>query len=421
MHDRTHPPASKPVSRFDFAKAKTTIGDHGIPIHVINAGKHNIIRLEIIFKSGKWIEKVIGSSFFCSKLMLEGTKTRSSLKISEFFDRYGAYFEVHPGMDYVNFTLYTLNRHLETLLPVVFEVITKQTFPQEELETLKNIKIQQLKVEEEKNSFLASRNFRELVFGEKHPYGTDLTIESIENAINKKVLVEFYQDFLISGTEIIVSGDIREKHLHQILYVFDRMNYRSISIPEYDHISQKSKHIDISKDESLQVSLRYGSHMVNKGHEDYMDLLILNEILGGYFGSRLMKSIREEKGYTYGIFSSIVSLIHDAYFVIGSDVKKEFAEQAVMEIQKEIKKLQEEPVDNNEIDTVRNYMTGTFLSSLETSFALADKFKSTYFYGLDYSYYDQFLDRIANITPKRIQDLANQYFTPGNFNLVTVG
>jgi predicted Zn-dependent peptidase len=421
MPDRTHPPASEPVSRFDFPKAKTTISDNGIPVHVIKAGNHNIIRLEIILKSGKWIEEVIGSSFFCNKLMLEGTKTKSSLEISEFFDRYGAYFEVYPGMDFVNFTLYSLNRHLETLLPVVFEVITQPTLPPEELETLKNIKIQQLKVEEEKNSFVASRKFRELIFGGEHPYGTDLTIESIDNVINREVLVDFYKNFLVSSPEIIVSGDINEKHLDQILNVFNEMKYRKIDIPEYNRSSLKIHHLDILKDESVQVSLRYGIHMVNKGHNDYMDLLILNELFGGYFGSRLMKSIREEKGYTYGIYSSMVSLIHDAYFVIASDVKKEFSEQVVMEIQKEIRLLQEKPVANNEIDTVRNYMTGTFLSSLETSFALADKFKSTYLYGLDYSYYDQFLDRIANITPERIRDLANKYLIPESFKLVTVG
>ena len=421
MLDRSCPPASNSVTRFDFAKATTKITSNGIPIHFINAGDHDIIRLEIIFKSGKWIENITGSSYFCSKLLPEGSKERTSHEISEFFDQYGAFFQIHPGMDYINFTLYSLNRYLDYLLPVVYELLMEPAFPEEELETQKNIKIQQLRVNEEKNSFLASRNYKKLIFGAEHPYGTDLTIESIENNINREVLIDYYRDHLISNPEIIVSGKITDRDLNSIISVFTKMDYHTIEIPEKGRDYKERDHLNISKKESVQVSLRYGKTIVNKGHEDFIDLLILNEIFGGYFGSRLMKSIREEKGYTYGIYSGIISMIHDAYFVIASDVKKEFAEKVIEDIDKEIIKLQSKPVEDLELDTVRNYMAGTFLSSLETSFALADKFKSIHFYDLGYSYYDTYLDRISHINPQRIRDLANQYLTPEKFSLVTVG
>jgi zinc protease len=421
MLDRSSPPVSNSVKRFDFAKAITLTTSNGIPLHVINSGNHDIIRLEIIFKSGKWIEKIIGSSYFCSKLLSEGSKGRTSHEISEFFDQYGAFFQAHPGMDYVNFSLYSLNRYLDLLLPVVYEILTEPAFPEEELITQKNIKIQQIRVNEEKNSFLASRNYKKLIFGEEHPYGTDLAIESIVNDINREILIDFYGDHLISSPEIIVSGKITDRDIDRIISVFNRMDYHHIEIPEKNHDYYKSERLNISKDDSVQVSLRYGKPIVNKGHKDFIDLLILNEIFGGYFGSRLMKSIREEKGYTYGIYSSIINMIHDAYFVIASDVKKEFAEKVVEDIDNEIIRLQNKPVDDIELDTVRNYMAGTFLSSLETSFALADKFKSIHFYDLDYSYYDTYLDRISNITSQRIRELANQYLTPENFSLVTVG
>ena len=336
MLDRTCPPASKSVKRFDFTEASTFLTSNGIPVHVINAGNHDIIRIEVVFKSGKWIEKITGSSFFCSKLLSEGSKRKSSHEISEFFDKYGAFFQVHPGMDYVSFSLYSLNRYLDSLLPVVYEILTEPAFPEEELETQKNIKIQQLRVSEEKNSFVASRNYKRLIFGVEHPYGTDLTIEGIKDDINRGVLVDFYRDHLMSSPEIFISGKITNQDLDLIKSIFERMDYHKREIHKKEKDFQKGEHVTISKEKSVQVSLRYGKPIVNKGHKDFIDLLILNEIFGGYFGSRLMKSIREEKGYTYGIYSSIISMIHDAYFVIASDVKKEFAEKVVEDINHEI-------------------------------------------------------------------------------------
>jgi zinc protease len=171
----------------------------------------------------------------------------------------------------------------------------------------------------------------------------------------------------------------------------------------------------------FQTSIRYGRRIIHKDHEDHASLVVLNELLGGFFGSRLMKNIREDKGYTYGVHSSLVHQIRDSYWIIGTDVKKEFAEDTLREIRNEFSRLRNDPVDPGELEMVKNYLMGNFLSSIETSFSLADKFKNIYFFNLGYSYYDNYLENLNTVSADRILELANKYLDEDAFRLVMVG
>jgi zinc protease len=167
--------------------------------------------------------------------------------------------------------------------------------------------------------------------------------------------------------------------------------------------------------------LRIGKKLFNRTHPDYIPFVITNEILGGYFGSRLMKNIREDKGYTYGIYSSIGSLKNEGYWVIAADVKKEFAENAIAEIFKEINKIIEQPVETEELERVKKYMLGSFMNQLNTPFDLMDRFKAIHYTGLDYSYYDRFIETVKTISSETIQKIAQTHFTPNNLVIVKVG
>ena len=177
----------------------------------------------------------------------------------------------------------------------------------------------------------------------------------------------------------------------------------------------------IEKPDSLQSSIRLGRRIIHKTHGDYIGLVILNELFGGFFGSRLMKNIREEKGYTYGVHSSIISNIYDNFWVIGTDVKKEFVKDTIEQIYLEMDRLGSDLISQEELELVQNYMLGHFVSSLETSFALADKFKNIHFFGQDYSFYDQYVDTINSITPEHLIELASTYLKPAAFKKAVVG
>jgi predicted Zn-dependent peptidase len=176
-----------------------------------------------------------------------------------------------------------------------------------------------------------------------------------------------------------------------------------------------------AKDDALQSALRIGKATINKKHHDFLPFMVVNTIFGGYFGSRLMTNIREDKGYTYGIGSGLASLNHAGMFFIASEVGNEVTGKAIEQIFIEIEKLRNEPVKEEELSLVKNYLLGTFLRSADGPFALADLFKATLDYGLDMSYYDTFLHTVKNITIKDIQDIAVKYLQPDSMIRLVVG
>jgi predicted Zn-dependent peptidase len=177
----------------------------------------------------------------------------------------------------------------------------------------------------------------------------------------------------------------------------------------------------LAKEDSLQAAISMGRVLFAKDHPDYLPLLVVNELLGGYFGSRLMRNIREDKGYTYGIFSRVVPLKHTSYLLIATEVIQTFSQATCQEIAQEIKTLQTVPVPEEELKTLQNYMLGTFLSEINDPFSIMEKFKAVYLHGLDQAYYEQLHDTIRHISAPQIRTLANEYLSTDSFSQVIVG
>lgn len=420
MLDRKIAPPFKRVANIAIPQAKRTCLDNGIPLYYIEAGKQPVVRLEFIFKAGAWYEDNKGASYFAAKMLSEGTQQKSSAQISYEVEKFGAYLELNPTLDYSIVTLECLSKYLNNLLPLLHEILRQPTFPEDELVTLKNIKAQQTRVQNEKSSFLASKKFREAIFGEAHPYGKDLSLEDIDKLTRDDVR-SFYDQYYTLPFEILISGLPNSGFIADINKIFGQtVLQKAAADPTYISHPISSPTI-IEKEANLQSSIRVGKKLLTKDQPDYVKLLIVNEILGGYFGSRLMKNIREDKGYTYGISSALVPLRNDGYFIIGTDVNKENTRNTLQEIYKEIEVLQTTLISDDELNTVRSFMIGSFLSEINTPFALSDKFKGVHLYGLGYDFYDSYLQTVNNITSTEIRDLAQLYLQRDTFSEVIVG
>jgi predicted Zn-dependent peptidase len=415
MLDRTTPPAAQRISSINFAKAKSISLSNGTPLHIIQAGEHDILRLEIIMKSGRWFENRKGSAYFASQMLLEGTSGKSSKDLADIFEFHGAHVSINSGIDYNTFVVYTLSSKLGEIIDVIGQCLSDPVFPESELNILKDIQKQQLRINNEKNNYVAGKEIRKLLYSNAHPYGRSLELEDMDDTLNSGVLKQYYLERLVDNVEIIISGKVTD----EIIRSLEVLSFLPAVSGKYlDHtIGDAGRpEITIEKPDSLQSSIRLGRRIIHKTHEDYIGLLVLNELLGGFFGSRLMKNIREEKGYTYGIHSSLVSHIHDSFWVIGTDVKKEYVSDTVEQVYYEMDRLRNDIISNEEMDLLQNYMLGNFISSLETSFSLADKFKNIHFFGQDYGFYDKYIDTINSITPQRLNELANTYLNDLKFS-----
>ncbi len=432
MLDRTIAPPFSLPSTFIVAPPESFKGKNGISVHSINSGAQSILRLELIAHTGFFREhtalsssvETTGTSFFAAKMLSEGTKNFTSKQLQDYLAQYGAFYEVDHTPYYTYFTFYVLKKYLPFILTLSDELLDSPLFPEHEWEGIKNRILQKLRVDLEKNDFVANRSFYELLFGENHPAGKHLTEESIRQVSLSESKNFYHRELENSLFDVVLAGKLDEDTQQTVHNHFEKrtvkVHLEEIQLPSIPK-TYSSKLKLIERQGSLQSSIRMGRPTFPKKHSDYIDLSILNEVLGGYFGSRLMKNIREEKGFTYGIASRLRSFQQEGCLVIGTDVKREFTKQTIDEIVHELKQLRTELISEDELMAVKNYMKGELLGSVGTSFERADKFKHVYLHGLDCHFYQKLYSAIDAITPARLLELANQYLREEDMLTVVVG
>ena len=285
-------------------------------------------------------------------------------------------------------------------------------FPGKELDLLLRKRLRWYQVNREKVQNLAMDQFFESVFGSHHPYGRQVAEKDFKQ-ITPSLLKDFHSKYYRpENMAIIVSGKLHGQTVNLLNRYFGKLRSKKIFIEDTANIigGVKEKHVHISKPGSVQAAIRIGSSTINKTDPDYPGLKFMNSLLGGYFGSRLMKNIREEKGLTYGIHSAVSSFELSGFKLISTDVANKNIQKTIDEIYGEIRLLQTVPVAPEEIKVVRNYMSGELVRMFDGPFALAESFKAVWEYGLDYSYYDRLADKIKTISPDEIIRLAQTYF-----------
>ncbi|GAA4463898.1 pitrilysin family protein [Nibrella saemangeumensis] len=421
--DRTQAPAYQAIHDIRLPAVETHTLDNGQPLYVISVDQQPVLRLECNFEAGSWYETQPNTSFFALKMLAEGTASRSSADISEYFDRYGAFLELNSGHDRASLVVYCLTKHLPAILPMVREMLTEPTFPEKEFNDLRNITVQNLRVNLEKNSYLAGVLFREQVFGSTHPYGRSQELTDIEGLAIEPVIYFYKRTIRHRPFRILLAGQAGIPEISLVNEILGQLPIEPAGTPAVlvsagDSLNQSTF---LDKPASVQSSIRLGRKLFTRQHPDYYNMLVTNEVLGGYFGSRLMKNIREEKGLTYGIWSSVAAFRHEGYFLIGTDVKKEFTQLTLDEIWKEIRMLATEPVPADELETVKNYMAGEFVGSLNTPFEIADRFKIVLYDNLPADFLNHHIANLRAVTPTNIQETVNRYLLAENLIEVVVG
>jgi predicted Zn-dependent peptidase len=419
MLDRTVAPPFNRTTRFDLLQPEKVTLKNGIDSWFISAGQQDVIKIELILHGGRWYEQQWGASHFATNLLLKGTKTKTSAEIAQIFDLYGAHVDLNAGLDIISIALYSLNKYLEPALNLLFEVLTESVFPEKELEQSKSIFLENLQVNHEKTSFLASKSFRKNLFGETHPYGKELEEKDVLE-LNVDAVKTHYKQF---GKDlfILVSGKVDEQTKAGIIKTFSDLPVQRVPDKKIGNSLNAPKRVSTEKEGSLQSSIRMGKPFIDRNHPDYADVLLLNHILGGYFGSRLMKNIREEKGLSYGIYSSLHTLCRESYLVIGSDVNKENLDLTFSEIEKELTRLHNEKIALDELEVARNHFIGSLQAELSTPFAHADKLKNILLFRLSSSYYQNLIHRLDTLGPEDLMKAADKYFQKETFYEISVG
>jgi len=422
--NRKQAPDFKTIDKIDIQHAVSHTLDNGIKVYTIDSGSQELTKLEFLFKAGMYYQSQPLLASAANNLLETGTKNYSANELSDNIDFFGSFFECSVEQDFASLALFSLNKYLDKSLHYVEDIIKNPIFPKDEFDIYISNKKQKHLVNSEKVNVLARRRFSELTFGENHPYGVIVKDEDFDKLTLQSV-IEFYKTFYHSANcTIIASGKLSKDLIETLNQFFGKTTWghvQAIPVPQVTIDTTKQQKHFIEKPDAIQSAVRVGRLMFNKKNPDYFKFQVLNTILGGYFGSRLMANIREDKGYTYGIGSGLASLLHGGFFFISTEVGTDVTNDTLKEIYKEIKTLREELVDADELETVRNYVLGQFLRSVDGPYSLADKFKAIWEFDLGYDYFEKYFEAVKNITPQEIKNLANTYLQEKDLIELVVG
>ena len=423
MLDRTTAPPIQPLARVTLPAVDVVQLPGGARLHVLANDAQPVVRLQVVFRAGKIAEPRPGLASLTARMLLEGTTTRTARQIADEVAFYGASLECDAGFDRSTLTLYCLTRHLPTLLPLVVDVLSNPAFPAAELEQLKTRTIQNIRVERKKTSYLASERFNELIFGPATAYGRVFDSAAYQ-ALTADEAQAFHQAaYAFSNAEIFLCGNVAdERELVVAAFGTSPSGNHSAPTPAITESTASLGSPDrVAVPGSLQASIRMGRHWPAPTHPDTHRLKLLVNVFGGYFGSRLMHNIREDKGLTYGIYASVAPREFGTSLVIGTDVKGESADFAVSEIEMEMRRLQEELIPAEELETVKSYILGKFANELSTVFEQCDKYKTLVFLDLPADYYTQFVQQTEAADAETLRALAQEYLAPETLQIVIAG
>lgn len=419
MINRTIAPPITNTAQLDLMlpDAEHFILDNGIEVCLVNAGKQDVLMIDFVFEAGNVYETKNLLSGTVSHLLKCGTSTKTAFELNESFEYYGAYLNRGAGAEHANITLHTLTKHIEELLPMVYDVLYNCTMPQKELEIFQQNSAQRLKMSLQKGDFVANRLIDAYVFGDQHPYGRYSTAEDYM-AITQKECVAFYEQYYKNAPyKIFIGGKLPADIKEQLNKVFGQnpiMSSQNSRTYQYEPYTQKQFSI-VNDATSVQGAIRIARPFFNRHHPDFKECMILNAIFGGFFGSRLMNNIREDKGYTYGIHSYVQNHIHQTAWMISTEAGKDVSLATIEEIYKEMDILKNELIDDEELQLVQNFMMGQLLSDLDGPFQLINRWKTYSLHNVSKQYFYDYVKTIKTITPNRIQELAKKYLNKEDF------
>jgi predicted Zn-dependent peptidase len=424
--DRKTMPAIKTVTRLNLARPQSTFLSNGIPVVIVPAGSEPVCRLDLVFDAGSRNQDIIFQSSLTNQMIPEGTPGMNGGTIAEEFEFYGSYFNVSADRDEAEITVHSLEKHLEPVLNLMSQVVRNPSFPEDELGIIKANRVESMKVDDQRVESLARKEFNRLIFGMSHPYGVVGEIPDVD-AVGASHLKGFHARWYNPAhCRIMITGPKPDEYLALVNRFFGdgwpRNEQHPGAAPVLPAIeSSLLRRSVIPRMDAVQTAIRIGRPLFSRLHPDHMGLTIVNTILGGYFGSRLMSNIREQKGYTYGISSHLPTLRDSGYFVIGSAVGAEVWEDTVKECFIEMQKLCSEKVADHELELVRNYLIGMIQRSLDGPFQVADQLRSLWTHNLGLDYLTGFMELISSITPGEIRDLAARHLDPSQMTVVAAG
>ncbi len=423
--NRLIPPPIRPLTDLTVTYPERHRLKNGIPLNIIQAGVEEVVRFDLLIGAGQWQQTQALQAMFTNRMLREGTPSLTSQEISEKLDYYGAMMELSSSVNCGFITLYSLNKYFPQTLALIADMLMHPTFPETEMGVVVEMNKQRFLVNSSRVEMMGRKRLNRALFGEAHPLGRYAEVKDYE-LLTPEVLRAFYRQHYHSGNcSIYLSGRVTPEIVHCIERTLGDAPWGEVKeASAFSPMSpqmEPGKRFFVEKEDALQSSIKLGGFVMDRLHPDFLKARVMVTLFGGYFGSRLMSNIREDKGYTYGIGAGIVTYPGVSVLSISTEAANEYADAIITEVYKEMDKLCNERVSQAELEMVKNYMLGDWCRSYEGPFSLSDAWIYIETGGLDDQFFTRSLEEIQSITSEEVQCLAQKYLCKENLIEVVAG
>ena len=438
-------------------------------LYVLRSDTLDAVRLDIVVGAGQGHQDKLLQALFTNRLLREGTRHHTSAELAEKLDYYGAWLELTVSVHHSYLTLYTLKRYACETFALVGEMLHEPLFPEERLRIISANNKSQYLVNRQRADVIARRLFNRAVYGDNHPCGRFAEKKDFD-AITRDDLLRFFTTYYRpDNCNIYLAGNVDDNLIEaakkslsltpsqggetlaeaQLSFGQNTLSLTSPSLGggRGEALSQEegtlaeaqlsfgqntpsltSPSLGGGRGEALihhlpsavQASIRMGGLLMDVASDDYYRMRVVTTILGGYFGSRLMKSIREDKGYTYSISADMLTNTRQVLFVVSSEALADKGEVIADEVRQHCRRLAEERVPDDELTMVRNYMIGEICRNYEGAFSLIDAYIYIHTLGLPLEHISRTIDTVRSIDAETIRQTAAQWLDADRFHTVIV-
>jgi len=418
------PPAGGTPKNFSLPEKNVKLLDNGMKGTFVEYGAIPKAVIRIIIKTGNIHEEEnqIWLADLTANLMKEGTRSADFTAISRKVAAMGGEINIYTGIDQTTITSTVLSEYADDVIAVLGDVLMNPAFPDSEIDRLKNNLKRQLAIQKAQPRSQASEEFYRIIYPD-HPYGRYQPTEEMLDSYSMDMVKDFYAaNFGAKRSVMYVAGKFDKSN---VINAFENTFSSWVEGPDIDYpeaTAVKTNQISrIDRKGAPQTTIMVGLPTITPKDPDFIALELTNSLLGGSYMSRITTNIREDKGYTYSPISRIQTRKNTAVWYELADVSTEYTGASLIEIAKEIKRLQEENPTKEELEGIQNYEAGLFVLRNSTPTGIIQQLNFLDFQGLDDTYLTKKVENIYKVTPEKVSQLTKDYLRYEDMTLVLVG
>lgn len=409
--------------KFQFPQPRQLATQLGLPLTIYrDAQSKAFVVIDWMFSLGYVNGCAAWVPFVQEVLFTHGSSRYSPAELREYVDFYGASLQLSVYANFSQLRLFVPSRYAPQLLALSCHLLSaKLNSKPKQFARLQARLLAQHRVQLEKNDYLASKELERSLHGPKSPYNSSYSLEDLQGVEESRVL-EFFYSLRSQLYQIFLSGKPTDSLIAKMLKSFAHLQpapYPEAQFVPPRVVKVQHRHLPARHAGGTQVSIQLGRRIVDHTHADAWGLQVLNTALGGYFGSRLMQSIREEKGYTYGIYSQIVSYLFHSNWQIRTQVNAEYRDLCIAEILKCMQTLHTQALAEHELLDVKNYLIKNLLKSMQNPLSIMHSYQQLFLKRKNLNYFQQWLNYIRQIDSATLQALAQKYLRAEQFSVIT--